>query len=161
MLPDSRDGAARAVDQSFRQDQAEGHEMATRYNAPDGATTDQPGFAFVAERVLKGGAAYWKSYSCTAWIEHLDSGAQLTLMVEPGTGVYVRFTPASGADEFALVDPGVTAGGELSLWPGGDELLVPRAQVVQPELALHAIRCFLEEGARLPQGQWAVIGLEA
>ncbi len=131
--------------------------MPARYIAPNNTKTDNPALAFIEDRLLNGGPAYWKTQSCTAGIEDVESGNWLILMVEPGVGVYVRFS-ASGDDEFVLIDPGITEGGELTLYPGGDEMRVPRAQVVQPELALQAVRRFLETGDRLAQAQWVIVG---
>lgn len=132
--------------------------MQTRFVGPDRVLTECPTAEFIEDRIRNAGAEYWLFQSCTAVVVHDGSRNELALMVKPGEGVHVRFTPSSGADELALVDSLDVEFGEVCLHPGGNEMRVPRNQVVSTRLAMKAIRAFLETGDRPLTVDWAVVG---
>ncbi len=134
--------------------------MRIRFVGPNQVAIDDPDSDLIRERLERGGTEYWHSNSLTASVTHVESGNQLILMVEPVVGVYVRFVEASGDNEYALQDSSKARLPEVGLYPGGEEMSVPANQLVEVELAMAAIECFLANGERLPSADWRVIGTD-
>lgn len=132
----------------------------TTFTAPNNSKVAAPSAAFIEERLRNGGKGYWHANSLTAAIDHSGAGTTLVLMVEPGEGVHVRFLTAEGRDEWALVDPGVADLRSIALFPGGEEMLVPRNQLVPVPLAMQAVSRFLAVGDRPEWLTWQIPGME-
>ncbi len=136
--------------------------MAVRFEAPDGAVTSNPSLDFIEERIRNGGNAFWETGSCDASLIHEISGNWLVLMVKPNIGCYIRFTPATGIDEYVLVDPASqkNASQEIFLYPGGEEMHVLGDQLVGVDLTMSVISRFINNGERLLSAKWVIVGME-
>lgn len=136
--------------------------MTLRFEAPDGALTKNPNLSFIEERIRNGGSEYWERGSCDASLIHEESGNWVVLMVNANIGCYLRFIPAAGMDEYALVDAAskADASQEICLHPSGEEMPVPVTQLVGMDLAMSVISWFVDKGERLPSAKWVVVGME-
>lgn len=113
--------------------------------------------------IAEAGPTYWRRESAMADLSCLDGpnkGATMGVIVEPELGTMLRYTPASGEDEFILTNPARPDGDKLLVvYPGGNEWEVPRRYFVDLDVVSEVIRTFYESGGRA-DGEWIVLGME-
>jgi hypothetical protein len=119
--------------------------------------------AEIMRLVAGAGAAYWRRQSGMAmlrWVDGPLADTTLGLIVEPGIGVMLRYTPQHGEDEYVLVDEQRRDGETMVVvYPGGDAWEVPRKYFVDLKTAEQVLSRFIQSGERL-DGAWLVLGSE-
>lgn len=113
--------------------------------------------------IVEGGARYWQRQSGMASVRCVDgpnAGSSLAIVVQPGVGVLLCYTPYHGEDEYLLVcSQGEDVRGATAIYPGGNEWEVPLKCFVAPETVRPVLSHFVDSGERA-EGTWIVLGTD-
>jgi len=117
----------------------------------NGSEITSPDMDWLRGMVLRGGRDFWCSGSGQGWLKHAD-GPELLLAFAEGFGFFPEYI---GRDGDHWIPFSKTRGdGKVTVWIGGDPIVVSERFFVSPELALSTIEEFCATGGRTNQINW-------
>lgn len=127
--------------------------MTVRYSSPSGVQESEVRVDALREAVLHRRSDYWSIGSCTGGLFRNSSEASeaLVIMANDDAGFFLDYH--SDARSFAAVSP-TPEEGTVPVYPGGDEIRVPRKNFLQPELAWAAIEEFIRRPGLPSAVEW-------
>lgn len=116
----------------------------------EGSEVVAPDPHWLRELVLSRGADFWCSGSGQGWLKH-PGGAELLLAFATGHGFYLEYIDHS--NYWITLSP-ERREGKVSLWVGGDPIIVSVRFFVPADLAWAAVEEFCATGKRAKALSW-------
>jgi hypothetical protein len=124
------------------------------FSPPDGEIIQNPQLDWLKDLILNKGEDYWNAGAGQASLKRHENGAtiELLLTLEPSQGFYLEYIDPQNVYYVSLGEG--TFDKTVTVYVGGDPVLLPTAFFISRKLALAAVEELCSSGCRTTKITW-------